>query len=129
MSPDTLAPSAAPASAMSDEAPDLLAWNDVCSLDQILPDSGVATRLEHHRIAVFRLADGQVFAVDHIDPFTGVPVMARGLVGEHNGTVTVASPLHKQRFSLGDGRCLDDDSVLIATYPARVVTGRVQVAI
>lgn len=105
-----------------------LTWHPVCPLAGILPDGGVAIRVDGNPIAVFRLADGRVRAVDHTDPFTGARVLARGIVGEHDGIPTVASPLHKQRFSLLDGTCLDDPEVALATYPTRIVEGLVQVA-
>lgn len=103
-------------------------WHPVCSLDRIIPDTGVAVRIDGHPIAVFRLADGRVMGVDHTDPFTGANVLARGIVGEHGGVPTVASPLHKQRFSLLDGTCLDDADVRIAHHAACVVDGVVHIA-
>lgn len=104
-------------------------WTPVCPLDRILPETGVAARVERHGVAVFRLGDGRVLAVDHVDPFTGVPVLARGIVGDHGGVPTVASPLHKQRFSLVDGTCLDDPAVRIRTHRTRVEAGVVHVAL
>ncbi len=106
-----------------------LTWQVACPLDRILPDSGVAARIAGRPVAVFRLRDGRVVAIDHTDPFTGVAGLARGLVGDHDGVPTVASPLHKQRFSLLDGRCLDDDAVAVSTHPTRVVDGHVLVAV
>lgn len=104
-------------------------WHPVCPLEAILPDTGVAARVEGHGVAVFRLADDRVLAVDHVDPFTGVGVLARGIVGDHGGIPTVASPLHKQRFSLVDGTCLDDPAVRITPHPTRVDAGVVHVAL
>lgn len=96
-------------------------------LDRIIPDSGVAVRVAGHPVAVFRLADGRVLAIDHVDPFTGVPVLARGIVGDTDGEPHVASPLHKQRFSLLDGRCLDDPAVQVACHPVVVDDGAAHV--
>lgn len=104
-------------------------WHGVCRRDRILPDSGVAAVVAGHPVAVFGLADGRLFAVDHTDPFTGANVLARGIVGEHDGAPTVASPLHKQRFSLLDGHCLDDPQVTVAVHDVRTVGGTVQVAV
>lgn len=104
-------------------------WQPVCRLDRILRDAGVAVRVDGHPVAVFRLADDRVRAVDHTDPFTGANVLARGLVGDHDGVPTVASPLHKQRFSLIDGRCLDDPAVAVGVHRARVSDGVIEVAL
>lgn len=106
-----------------------LEWHIACPTDRIVPDSGVAVRINNHPVAVFRLADSRVFALDHSDPFTNANVLARGIIGEHDGAPTVASPLHKQRFSLLDGRCLDDPDVAVAVHHVRTVGGTVQVAL
>ena len=55
--------------------------------------------------------------------------MSRGIVGDRAGVPKVASPMYKQSFDLRTGRCLDDDTVALTTYPARVTDGRVQVAL
>ena len=52
-----------------------------CRLDELRVDRGVAALVDSVPVAVFRLADGSVAAIDHVEPFTGVPVLARGLVG------------------------------------------------
>ena len=108
-------------------------WVEVGALGSMTPDRGVAALVDGHAVAVFRLADGgdgtEVLAVDHVDPFHGVGVIARGLVGSVGDRVTVASPLHKQRFDLRTGECLDDLSVSLRTWPARVVDGVVLVGV
>lgn len=126
MSPDLLVP----------EGPALdtvaLGWVEVCPLARIILDTGVAVRIDGHPVAVFRLRDrdgvDRVLAVDHVDPFTDVAVLARGIVGDVEGEPIVASPLHKQRFSLLDGRCLDDPDVALTTFVTRIVDGVVLVA-
>ena len=40
----------------------------------------------------------------------------------------IASPIFKQSFDLRTGQCLDDPAVRLASYPVRVVEGRVLVA-
>ena len=102
-------------------------WVPVCAVDRLVPDRGVAALVEGRQVAVFLLATGEVFAVDNIDPFSGAAVMSRGLVGDADGVPTVASPVYKQRFDLGSGRCLDDDSVRIEPWAARKGGGVVEV--
>jgi nitrite reductase (NADH) small subunit len=108
-------------------------WVQVGPLASMTPDRGVAALVDGHAVAVFRLADGgdgrEVLAVDHVDPFHGVGVIARGLVGSVGERITVASPLHKQRFDLRTGECLDDPSVALRTWPVRVVDGVVHVGV
>ena len=105
-----------------------MSWVDVCRLERITPDRGVAALVAGEAVAVFRLADGELCAIDHVDPFTGSPVLARGLVGSADGCTFVASPLLKQRFDLSTGTCLDDPTRSVQVWPVRVLDGRVQLA-
>ena len=58
--------------------------------------------------------------IDNYDPIGGANVLSRGIVGDINGELVVASPLYKQHFSLLSGRCLEDDSVQVSVYQARL---------
>jgi nitrite reductase (NADH) small subunit len=97
----------------------------VCKLEDILPETGVCALIEGKQVAIFRTKDNQLFALDNYDPFSQANVLSRGLIG--GTTVTndagideavlyVASPIYKQRFNLATGQCLDDESVMLATY-------------
>lgn len=103
-------------------------WRDVCALDDILPDSGVAALLARRQIALVRVGDGdEVYAIDNHDPFSHAWVMSRGIVGDRDGVPKIASPIYKQSFDLRTGRCLDDEAVALQVWPARVRDGRVEV--
>lgn len=106
---------------------DLLVWTDVCALDALAPGRGRAALIGGEQVAVFRLADDSLYATANLCPFSGAQVMSRGIVGSKGDVVKVASPIFKQNFNLATGVCLDDDSVSIATYPVRVVAGRVEI--
>ena len=99
----------------------------VCALDSLTPDRGVAALVDDRAIAVFRLSCGALHAVDNIDPFSGASVLSRGLIGDADGVVTVASPIHKQRFDLATGTCLDDDVVAIVVHEVTVIDGAAHV--
>ena len=110
-----------------------LAWIDVCALADILPDTGVAALVDGRQIALVRVGDGdgdraEVYALDNFDPFSHAFVIARGIVGDRQGVPKIASPIFKQSFDLGTGQCLDDPAVRLASYPVRVVDGRILVA-
>lgn len=104
-------------------------WTDVCPVGRLLPGRGVAALFGDVQVAVFRTADDRVHALGNIDPFSGAAVLSRGITGDRGGVPTVASPVHKQAFSLLDGRCLDDPGVAVPVYPTRTCDGTVQVGL
>jgi nitrite reductase (NADH) small subunit len=105
-------------------------WHAVCELHQILPATGVCALVQGQQIAIFRpRADEQLFALSNIDPFAEASVLSRGIIAEHQQALWVASPLKKQRFRLSDGRCLEDDSRSVASYPVRVSRGLVEICV
>jgi assimilatory nitrate reductase catalytic subunit len=99
----------------------------VCRLDDIVPGAGVCALVQGDQVAVFRLSDDRVCALGNRDPFSGANVLSRGIVGDLKGEPVVASPLYKQHFSLRSGRCLEDASVRVPVYGARVEEGVVMV--
>lgn len=105
-------------------------WTPVCRLDAIRPGTGVCALVAGHQVAIFRpRADGELFALDNLDPFGQANVLSRGLIGEQQGELYVASPLKKQRFRLNDGHCLDNADFSIASYPVRLQGEQVEVAV
>ena len=102
-------------------------WIAVCKLDDIVPDTGVCALVEGRQVAVFRLSDDNVYAIDNHDPFSRANVLSRGIVGDLKGELVVASPVYKQHFSLATGQCLEDPGVRVAVFPVRVEDGTVLV--
>lgn len=102
-------------------------WTKVCSLDDILPRTGVCALVRGKQIAVIRPGEGdQLYALSNYDPFSKAFVLSRGIVGDKAGVPKIASPIYKQNFDLRNGQCLDDPSVKIPTYQVRVVNGSVE---
>jgi nitrite reductase (NADH) small subunit len=108
---------------------DAAVWVAVCRADQVPVERGVAALIAGEQVAVFRTFDGVLFAVGNQDPFSGVYILSRGIVGSRGAVPTVSSPLHKQVFDLRTGRCLDSDDVVIPTYAVRERDGCVEVCI
>ena len=105
-----------------------MAWIDVCSIDDLQPDSGVCALLAGQQVAIFYIPkQGAVFALGNYDPFGHANVLSRGLIGDIGGQPVVASPLYKQHFNLETGVCLEDESVQIPAYRVGIANGRVQV--
>ncbi len=105
----------------------------VCHVDQLDVERGVAALVAGRQVALFRLDDGTVHAVDNRDPATGANVLARGLLGtvpgESGDEWYVASPLHKHRYLLADGRCTTDPALSIGVHGVAVVDGEIRVTL
>ncbi len=124
-------------------------WLTVCRLRDLAYERGAAALVPDEvdgrpvltQVALFRLLDERVLAVQQHDPFSDAHVIARGIVGTRRvgeaDVPTVASPMHKQVFDLATGRCLDPvgkDPVPgrapdLRTWPVRVLDGDVQVEV
>jgi len=102
-------------------------WNAVCTVEDLVPESGIAVWTEDGPVAVFYLPHRlpALFAISHTDPFSGANVLARGITGDLGGEPVVASPLYKQHFNLKTGACLEDDSVTVKTYPVLLDGNRI----
>jgi nitrite reductase (NADH) small subunit len=104
------------------------AWIDVCSADDLQPDSGVCALVAGQQVAIFFLVKEQaIYAIHNYDPIGKANVLSRGIIGDIKGEPVVASPLYKQHFSLKTGVCLEDQQVAIPVYPVRTLNGRVEV--
>ena len=112
---------------MSAPARTAVGWRSVCPLDRLQPGRGAAALLGGRQVAIFRLADDSVYALDNYDPCGGAPVLSRGIIGDRGGEPVVASPLYKQAFSLVTGQCLDEPERSVRVYPVRVVDGWVHI--
>ena len=105
------------------------AWVDVCPLTTLIPGRGVCALVGPWQVAVFRVGPGpDVYALSNYDPFSRANVLSRGIVGSKGDRLKVASPVYKQGFDLETGQCLDDPTVFVPTFAARVCDGVVQVA-
>ena len=102
-------------------------WDTACEVDELEPGWGEVALLGGRQVALVRVADDEVYAVDHHDPHTGAPVMARGIVGSRGERPTIASPLHKEVYDLGTGECFTDGSLVLRTYRTRIVGGMIHV--
>jgi nitrite reductase (NADH) small subunit len=93
---------------------------DIAALDDIPRDGARVVRTPQGCIAIFRTADDRVFALDDRCPHKGGP-LSEGIV--HGAQVTC--PLHGMVFDLATGLAQGGDEARVATYAARVESGRV----
>jgi nitrite reductase (NADH) small subunit len=104
------------------------AWVRVCVLDDIIPNTGVCALVGKRQVAVVRVGEGSdVYAISNFDPFSKAFVLSRGIVGDRQGVPKIASPIYKQSFDLRSGICLDDPTVSLPIFPARVLDGVVEI--
>ncbi|MBS3803580.1 MAG: nitrite reductase small subunit NirD [Oleiphilaceae bacterium] len=106
-------------------------WKTIGKKRDLVPGSGVGARLGKCQIALFWIPDmdDRVFAINNYCPFSGVHILARGIVGDVEGEPVVATPLYKQHFSLIDGRCIEHDDVAVDAWEARFEGDEVQVQV
>ena len=103
-------------------------WVSVCSVNDVVPGTGVAALVDGEQVAIVRSPKGdEFFGLSNFDPYSKAYVIARGIVGDRGGVAKVASPIYKQSFDLRTGVCLDEPSVVLPTYSVRVNDGRVEV--
>ncbi|MRG58692.1 nitrite reductase small subunit NirD [Agromyces sp. CFH 90414] len=102
-------------------------WMRACATDDLEPYWGEVALLGDEQVAIVMITPEEVYAVDHLDPHTGAPVMARGIVGSRRDRPTIASPLHKEVYDLGTGECYTDPSLVLRTFRTRIVGGFIEI--
>ncbi|WP_133859879.1 MULTISPECIES: nitrite reductase small subunit NirD [Pseudomonas] len=105
-------------------------WQPLCSLADLVPQSGVVALHEGEQVALFYLPETaqKVFAVGNRDPKSGANVIGRGIVGQLGADLVIASPLYKQHFRLADGGCLEYPEQVLPTWTVRLNGERVEIA-
>ena len=103
-------------------------WTAICSLDDLVPYSGIAALVNGRQLALFYLPDQQppLFALDNWCPAAQANVLSRGIVGDIKGEPVVASPLYKEHFSLTTGQCLEK-ALQVQCWPVRLQGDTVEV--
>jgi nitrite reductase (NADH) small subunit len=104
-------------------------WTPVCTLDEIVPNTGVCALFNGEQVAVFHVDDGNqhVYAIGNYDANSGASVISRGLVGSLGDRIVVASPIYKHHFDLRTGECLEAPQHSVGTFRARIAEGKVWV--
>ena len=95
-------------------------WIEVCKLDEIPPSQARTVNAGETVIALFRLTDDRVRAVENRCPHKQGP-LAEGIVSGDD----VLCPLHNWRIHLDDGQVAAPDEGCVRTYPVKVESGQV----
>lgn len=99
-------------------------WVEVGSIGDIPLRGARCVNTPEGKIAVFRTAEGQVFAIEDRCPHKDGP-LSQGIV---HGTA-VTCPLHNWVISLETGKALGADEGAVRTVPARVEGERLFIAL
>lgn len=95
-------------------------WIEIGKLDDI-PAAGARVVLAPQgKIALFRTADNQVYALDDRCPHRGGP-LSQGMVYGHR----IACPLHNLSIDLESGQAVAPDEGCASHYPVKVEDGTV----
>jgi len=90
-------------------------WYPVCQVEEIPMFGGRTVQAGEMEIAIFRLSDGRIRAVENRCPHKQGP-LAEGIVSGD----TVICPLHARKINLVTGEMLPPDSGCVKTYAIKV---------
>lgn len=115
--------------AVKNEERKMSQWYSACALDDLVAGSGVCALINGQQVAIFYLPDEtpSIYALDNYDPIGAANILSRGIVGDIQGDLVVASPLYKEHFSLQSGRCLEKPAYSVRVWPVQIVGNSVQV--
>jgi nitrite reductase (NADH) small subunit len=97
---------------------------DIGSVDEIPVGEGRTFAVDGEQIAVFRLRNGELRAVDAVCPHMGGP-LADGLADD----TVVVCPLHGHTFDLSTGCEAGGNEMSVRSYPVEAVDGTVRVSL
>lgn len=103
----------------------------LCTLADLIPNSGICAELDGQQIALFYLPNEspQLYALGNWDPIGKANVLSRGMVGDLDGRLVVASPMYKQHFDLLNGECLEDTGISVPAFTVSLVANHVMLSI
>lgn len=105
-------------------------WYPACAMTDLVPESGVAVKINGQQIALFYLPQHRtVYAVSNYCPCSDANVIARGILGDVAGKLVVASPLYKQHFCLRSGQCLEDERYQLTVFACKIDHDRLYLAL
>ncbi len=91
----------------------------ICNTKDLIANSGICVLIDKEQVALFYI-DKTIYAINNYDPIGKANVLSRGIIGDIEGNLVVASPLYKEHFDLKTGKCLEDENVSIKTYECEI---------
>jgi len=95
-------------------------WQFVCTVREIPNFGGRTVRTGSVEIALFRLSDDRIRAVENRCPHKQGP-LAEGIISGE----TIICPLHARKINLESGEVLPPDSGCVKTYAVKIKEGQV----
>lgn len=95
-------------------------WIDVCAVDDVPLRGARTVKTATQEIAVFRTAEGEVFALENRCPHRGGP-LSEGIVHGKK----VACPLHNWVIDLTSGAATGADEGCAEHIPVKIEAGRI----
>ncbi|MEW4982161.1 MAG: nitrite reductase small subunit NirD [Cycloclasticus sp.] len=92
-----------------------ITWHPICTIDEIPPSGGRTVIAGKTSIALFRLTDDSIKAIENRCPHKDGPLVD-GIIS--NGDVLC--PLHNWRVNLDSGQVAAPDSGCVTRYPVKV---------
>jgi len=93
-------------------------WVQIGSIDEIPRQGARRVEIGEMKLAIFRSADDQIYALEDSCPHKAGP-LSQGII--HDGCVTC--PLHNWVISLSDGKAQGADEGQVATFDLRLDDG------
>ena len=97
---------------------------DIGRVDEIPVGEGRTFAIDGTQIAVFRLRDDSLRAVDAVCPHKGGP-LADGLADDR----VIVCPLHNHTFDLCTGTEVSGGQMSVRSYPVEAVDGNIRVTL
>ncbi|WP_305417862.1 nitrite reductase small subunit NirD [Photobacterium leiognathi] len=93
-------------------------WVKICHKDELVPNLGVTALINQQQIALYYLPNHEqtAYAIDNWDPIAKAYVMSRGIIGDQDGVLCIASPLLKQHFALATGQCIENPTFALRVW-------------
>ncbi len=96
------------------------AWHIACGVDEVPHMGGRLVRAGTTQIALFRLSNGNIRAINNLCPHKQGP-LAEGIISNDR----IICPLHARKINLESGKVLPPDTGCITTYPTKIEGGKV----
>ncbi len=100
-----------------------MSFTEVCSVADLVENSGVCVLVAGQQVALFQIVTGSstaLYAIGNYDPIGAANVLSRGIVGSVGDRLVVASPLYKQHFCLQSGQCLQEPQIQVPVYAVQL---------